>query len=71
MSIILTDNIYIEIFTFLLRKTLLKKGFSSNSFPKTFVIKFQPHRVPITDVRNSKFSLDVYPIGLKSYQKSL
>ena len=29
----------------LLRKTLLKKGCSSNSFPKTFSMKFQPYRV--------------------------
>ena len=29
---------------YLLRKTLLKKGSSSNSFPKTFSMKFQPDR---------------------------
>ena len=29
-------------YTYLLRKTLLKKGSSSNSFPKTFSIKFPP-----------------------------
>ena len=28
----------------ILRKTLLKKGSSSNSFPKTFSIKFSPDR---------------------------
>ncbi len=48
----------------LLRKTLLKKGYSSNSFPKTFSMKFQPHRV-----RPKKFEhrvhLTTHPMGLK------
>ena len=34
----------IEVLQVILRKTLLKKGSSSNSFPKTFSIKFSPDR---------------------------
>ncbi|MBQ6170311.1 MAG: hypothetical protein IJK30_10200, partial [Ruminococcus sp.] len=34
----------IEVLQVILRKTLLKKGSSSNFFPKTFSIKFSPNR---------------------------
>ena len=34
----------IEVLQVILRKNLLKKGSSSNSFPKTFSIKFSPNR---------------------------
>ena len=41
----------------LLRKALLKKVFSSNFFPKAFVVKFQPYRVLIIKLRINKRSL--------------
>ncbi len=44
-------DVYIGVLHILLRKTLLKKGFSSNSFPKTFSLNFSP--------------IGIYPMGLK------
>ena len=49
---------------YLLRKTLLKKGSSSNSFPKTFSMKFQPHRVHPYFYEHH-VHLDMHPMGLK------
>ena len=42
----------IEVLQVILRKTLLKKGSSSNSFPKTFSIKFSPDRALHTRCEN-------------------
>jgi len=55
---------------YLLRKTLLKKGSSSNSFPKTFSMKFQPHRVHIPDELDVQKFLDA-PYGAEICIKSL
>ena len=48
----------------LLRKTLLKKGSSSNSFPKTFSMKFQPDRAHTIRIKKFKYFL-VCPVWLK------
>ena len=47
-----------EYIRYLLRKTLLKKGCSSNSFPKTFSMKFQPVRVHNPDEHGVQKLLD-------------
>ena len=55
---------------YLLRKTLLKKGSYSNSFPKTFSMEFQPDRVHIPDELDVQNFLDA-PYGAEICIKSL
>ncbi|MBQ6170688.1 MAG: hypothetical protein IJK30_12110, partial [Ruminococcus sp.] len=54
----------------ILRKTLLKKGSSSNSFPKTFSIKFSPVRA-LSVLLLIFTSCVERPVGLNSVIKSL
>ena len=58
---------------FLLRKTLLKKGSSSNSFPKTFSVKFCPYRALFTKVKTQSLLGAPYmgKINIKSLWKGV